>query len=363
MPKGRTPSYRLHKASGQAVVTISGHDHYLGRHGSDASRKAYDALIGRWMAGGRGAVVETDRGATVSEVVVGFWAWAKGYYVKDGKETSQLWVLKPALEVLHRLYGDTPAAEFSPSKLKVLRQHWVDSGVSRPVVNRKANVVRQCFSWAVEHEMVPGGVSHALKAVKNLAYGRTTAPERPRVLPVPQGDVEAAMPFLAPRDAAMVRLQLATGMRPGEACVVRPVDVDRSGEVWTYRPHRHKSQHHGKDRVVFLGPEARAILAPLIARAASPESYLFRCKGGGKGVVGRVVTENAYCRAIGKGCRKAGIEVWTPNRLRHSAGTRIRAKYGIEVARILLGHSSAVTSEIYSEVDEKKAREVVEEMG
>ena len=30
----RTPSYRLLKSSGQAVVTIDGRDHYLGKHGS-----------------------------------------------------------------------------------------------------------------------------------------------------------------------------------------------------------------------------------------------------------------------------------------------------------------------------------------
>lgn len=32
----RIPSYRLHKASGQAVVTLDGRDHYLGVHDSAA---------------------------------------------------------------------------------------------------------------------------------------------------------------------------------------------------------------------------------------------------------------------------------------------------------------------------------------
>jgi hypothetical protein len=34
--KTKTPSYRLHKGSGQAVVTLSGKDIYLGVHGSAA---------------------------------------------------------------------------------------------------------------------------------------------------------------------------------------------------------------------------------------------------------------------------------------------------------------------------------------
>ncbi len=49
----RTPSYRLHKPTGQAAVTLNGRAHYLGRHGSPASRERYDALIAEWLAGGR----------------------------------------------------------------------------------------------------------------------------------------------------------------------------------------------------------------------------------------------------------------------------------------------------------------------
>ncbi len=39
MPKltKKLPSYRLHKVSGHAVVTIGGRDHYLGLHGSAAA--------------------------------------------------------------------------------------------------------------------------------------------------------------------------------------------------------------------------------------------------------------------------------------------------------------------------------------
>jgi integrase len=54
---------------------------------------------------------------------------------------------------------------------------------------------------------------------------------------------------------------------------------------------------------------------------------------------------------------------WHPNQLRHTAATRIRAAYGIEAARIILGHSSAVTSELYAEIDREKAREIVGKMG
>jgi hypothetical protein len=49
----RTPSYRKHKGTGQAVVTLNGKDHYLGRHGTATSRDEYIRLVSEWMAGGR----------------------------------------------------------------------------------------------------------------------------------------------------------------------------------------------------------------------------------------------------------------------------------------------------------------------
>jgi hypothetical protein len=44
------PSYRLHKASGQAIVTLSGRDYYLGGHGSPESRKKYNRLLAEYLA-------------------------------------------------------------------------------------------------------------------------------------------------------------------------------------------------------------------------------------------------------------------------------------------------------------------------
>ena len=57
------------------------------------------------------------------------------------------------------------------------------------------------------------------------------------------------------------------------------------------------------------------------------------------------------------------MPAWSPNQLRHAAATRIRAAYGIEIARIILGHSSAVTSEIYAEIDREKVLKIMGEIG
>ncbi len=49
----KTPAYRRHKQSGQAIVTLSGKDVYLGPHGTKASRIEHGRVIGEWLANGR----------------------------------------------------------------------------------------------------------------------------------------------------------------------------------------------------------------------------------------------------------------------------------------------------------------------
>ena len=63
-----TPSYRLHKPSGQAVVTLNGRDTYLGRHDTPESRMEYDRVIAEWLSNGRLPPGTTD--LTINELIV-----------------------------------------------------------------------------------------------------------------------------------------------------------------------------------------------------------------------------------------------------------------------------------------------------
>jgi integrase len=93
---------------------------------------------------------------------------------------------------------------------------------------------------------------------------RTVAREPRRVLPVPDDVVDATLPHVPSIVADMVRFQRLTGCRPGEVCQIRPCDVDRSGEVWQYRPKSHKTEHHGRERIIYIGPQAQAVLLPYL---------------------------------------------------------------------------------------------------
>ena len=115
-----TPKYRKHKASGQAVVTIAGRDHYLGPWRSKASKVEYNRLIGEWLAAGRPMSPAAINDITVVEVIARYVRFASEYYVKDGRPTGEAQNIKQALRLLKERYGRTPAVEFGPLALKAL---------------------------------------------------------------------------------------------------------------------------------------------------------------------------------------------------------------------------------------------------
>jgi hypothetical protein len=49
--------------------------------------------------------------------------------------------------------------------------------------------------------------------------------------------------------------------------------------------------------------------------------------------------------------------------LGHNVAASLRKEYGIEAARVVLGHRSALVTEIHAEVDRTKAAEVMENVG
>ena len=65
-----------------------------------------------------------------------------------------------------------------------------------------------------------------------------------------------------------------TGCRPAEVCLVRPCDVDTSGDVWIYRPELHKTEHHGRERIICIGPKGQDVLRPYLLRAEGAYCFL-----------------------------------------------------------------------------------------
>ena len=387
----RIPKYRLHKGTGQALVEIDGKRIYLGRHGTEESQRRYRRIIAEWLgrteaSGPRpGEHLDTACRLSINELVLAYWKFVTGYYVKDGEPTSEQTSIRYALRALRHLYGETRAADFGPKDLKLVRQSLIDRQLSRRYINDTIGRLKRMFRWAVSEELLPPNVYEAVRTVDGLRRGRSQAREPERIEPVSDTDIEATLPFLPPVVADIVRFQRLVGCRPGEACAIRPGDVDRSCDVWEYRPQAHKTERFGHDRVIFIGPQAQAVLAPYLDRG--PDEYCFSpaeseqrrhasrrvradairrvraSENGRQRALGPQYEKDSYRVAIARACRRAGVPHWTPNRLRHARATMIRQRFGLEAAQVVLGHSHADVTQIYAERDYRLAAEVAAQVG
>jgi integrase len=280
-PRKLKPAYCHDRASDRAYVRLDGKKkRYLGDHGTQASRDEYDRLVGEWIAAGRQAV-PTDKvqspSLSVSTIIAAFWSHALGYYSScvrpNGRVTGELDNYRLALKPLRRLYGDKPAVEFGPLALKSLRNEMIRLGWCRNVINRQILRIKHVFKWAVENEMLDAKVYEALRAVAGLREGKTDARETSPVKPVAESHAKAIFQHLSPQVQAMTELQSITGMRPGELCIMRGVDIDATGKTWRYRPSKHKTQHHKHERIIDLGPRAREIIERFLK--ADTQAFLF----------------------------------------------------------------------------------------
>jgi integrase len=274
----KIPAYRHRKARNLAVVTLDGRDNYLGPYGSPESKKEYDRLVAEWLAADRHVPTSPGNVATtaltVDELLLRYWRFAEGHYLRDGRPTRELDNIRDAVRPVRRLYGDTPAAEFRPSNLKAIVRAMVVDGLCRSTINYRVGKIRRMFRWAVENELVEASVYQALMAVSGLRKGKGSVRESSPVRPVPVEDVEAVLPFLTVPVAGLVRLQLLTGMRPGEAVAMKAEDLDRSGAVWIYRPASHKTEGYDRARAIPIGPKAQEVLKPFL-NGADEGSHLF----------------------------------------------------------------------------------------
>jgi integrase len=354
----KPPSYRLHKASGQAVVTLHGKDYYLGPHGSLESRTRYERIVSGWMASPDTPVqIEPDlAGAlTVVELAAQYLRWASTYYVKNGEPTTELRNVKRAIRGLRESFANLPARDFSPLKLKQVRQRFIADGLARTNCNRYTGIVVRIFSWATENELIPSSVVHALREVKPLTKGRCEAPEMEPILPVDDGVVEQTCQHLTPMLKAMVQIQRILACRPGELCSLRPCDIDMTRPVWVYTPARHKTEHKSKSRIIPIGPRARLLLTPWLPEFAA--QFVWRDPDG------KPISAVAYGGAIAYACKRHGIPHWTPNQLRHAGATRIRQQASLDAAQIILGHSTIATTQIYAEKNLDAAMEIAAKIG
>jgi integrase len=381
--KAVNSSYRLHRGSGQAVVTLKGKTYYLGRFGSPESQEKFHRLMAESLVSPTFGIKKNE--LTVAQLVVAYLEYASKYY-KTHEKVNLHYALNPLVE----LYPSLPIQQFGVIEFKVVREWWIKKNCCRQYVNDQMNRVRRFAKWVVAEKKADPMFHYELKCVEPLRRGHCDAYEAEPVKPVSDTDIEKTLPFLPQVIADMVRLQRLIGCRPGELVQIKPSMVDQSKDVWTITIDDHKNAWRGKERLIAVGPKAQEVLRPYLERGLSqycfspkeameqrtkartqarktPPSCGNRPGTNRKPKPKRTPSErydsNNYARAIRYACRRAKIEPWSPNQLRHAAATHLRKLEGIEAASVILGHSQLSTTEIYAEKNFQAALSVAKRHG
>lgn len=419
MPR-RIPKYVRHKARNKGKVTFNGKTHYLpGVYNSEESHAEYDRLVAEFLS--KQDTPDTAN-VTFRFLAASYTQFCNEFYVDaEGKPSEEGNQIRRAIKPLLSLFGREPVNGFGPRKLKQVREKMIAAGLYRNTINDRISRILRMLSWAVSEEYLNPQILNACREVRSLQVGKCgDVPEGQPVQPVDFERIEAVRQHLGPVVSAMVDLELLTGMRPQEVRNMTWGQIDRSDPdaPWCYVPVRHKTKHRGKTRRIFIGPKGQAILGEFLK--ANPSAIIFSPRDSEalrraqqrearkspltpsqrkrdsrlkKRQVAEQYTKDSYRRAIIRGCEKAfGMPdnlrkmdaklpeaekqrlrkqaqqwrsefCWSPNQLRHSCGTLLRQKFGIDAARTVLGHTDKRTTEIYAERDFSQAKRIMAESG
>lgn len=387
--------------SGQKYIRVRfplGHGKYDTQYFGAESQEGYRAAteaIQHWVT--KDAAIKPRSGLTVGEIVIAYLKHAKEYYQPRPGSThsSQNDRVNIAMKYLAEHAGEKAVEDFGPVALSEVRNKMIESGKCRSYVNYLVSCILRAFRWAVSKELASVDVHIRLATLEHLKKGRSKAVEGPgKTKTIPVEHIEAAIPYLPEPVAGMVMLQLLTGMRPGEVLLVRAGDITKDGPVvdvdgkkvqtWQYKPQVFKGDHRDDTEIeetVALGEKCKAILGPLLERAAGPEAYLFpsdryrtrqaflfkdiMCGAGAvKCGAGKPYTISGYCQACKRACKAAGVPEWTPKRLRHTRATELRRLFkDADAAQAVLRHRHISTTERYAHLQMERAAEVMARVG
>lgn len=244
------------------------------------------------------------------------------------------------------------------------------SGAARASLARRASAARAWSAYAKRRGERPDdpGAALASPAAHRTLPAVLTVPEATRLLMFgePGRDAPDARVGSRPRDAdramlrrdaAILELLYATGLRVGELCGL---------DVGSLDPGRSLVRVVGKgnkERAVPYGDPAGAALAAWLGDGGrrvvvGPRSgpALFVGRRGGR-IDPRMVRELVHRRAA-----RAGVPDVGPHGLRHSAATHlIEGGADLRSVQELLGHATLVTTQIYTHVSAERLRAVYEQ--
>ncbi|HEY3331383.1 MAG TPA: tyrosine recombinase XerC [Capsulimonadaceae bacterium] len=251
--------------------------------------------------------------------------------------------------------GVSDPATVTPTLLRRYLADLAEREFAKASRARKVASIRSFFSFLVKRGYIPKSPAAGLRAPK-------LDQKLPKFL---RGDeIESLMaaplrtgndPDLASRDVALLETLYAAGIRAGELVKLNVSDLDLSSGI------ARVVGKGDKERVVLIGDTAKLAIEAYLEggrRNLIPdgrrEDALFVNRFGGR-LSDRGVRKifDKYCAAV-----SATLKI-TPHVLRHSFATHLLANGAdLRFVQELLGHSSVVTTQIYTHVTPERLKAV-----
>jgi integrase/recombinase XerD len=258
------------------------------------------------------------------------------------------------VEALARTLGERPLEQARRNDLLAHLRTLRLSGRSPRSVARWLVAVRAFFTWLLAEGVVTEDPTAHLDPPKTWrplprvlraeeVEGLLAAPERER----PRGL----------RDAAMLEVLYATGLRVSELCGLRLRDLHLDGGYLRC------TGKGDKERVVPLGEEACAALRRYLGDArpallSGRRSEVVFLSGRGA-----ALSRQWFWKTIKNYGRRAGITTaLSPHVVRHSFATHL-LEHGADLRsiQVLLGHADISTTQIYTHVNRERLRRIYED--
>ncbi len=221
--------------------------------------------------------------------------------------------------------------------------------------SRKLSSLRAFYRWAVQDGAVatdPTGLLDAPKLPKHLPKALSSA-EVDALLAAP--DTTAP---LGQRDAAMLELLYASGLRVSELVALRMESVLREERVLVVvgKGDKERAVPFGHSAAEAFDAWLREGRAQLLGGRRAPWVFVT--------ARGRAMTRQQFWNRIKAAARQAGIDSRRvhPHVLRHSFATHL-LEHGADLRAVqaMLGHADISTTEIYTQVTRARLAKVVED--
>jgi integrase/recombinase XerD len=276
-------------------------------------------------------------------------AWLDHLTAERGLARNSVAAYRRDLEALGRQLQGRALASAGEDDLLLALRRMRTAGRSPRSVARWLVAVRGFYAWLAQEGTIADNPSARLepprtwKTLPKVLDGSDVV----RLLDTPdRGDPKGA------RDAAMLEVLYATGLRVSELCGLRLHDLRLDAGYLRC------VGKGGKERVVPLGAEASAALRSYLDAGRDALLAGRRSDTVFVGRRGAPLTRQGFWKLIKAYGRRAGIRAaLSPHVVRHSFATHLLENGAdLRAVQMLLGHADISTTQIYTHVNRERLR-------